>query len=221
MDRSADTWPRPRWGWRGGEADAIAGPAFRLDQALRRLQQAAADPPSGGDDLSARGLTGILQPPASSDAIGEAELRLGTALPADYTRLLFHSNGVVLVHSSAPEQCSIELFGTAELVRCAEEMEGDYHGCCIPELLIFAAVGTEGDHLAFQTGRMNPDRGCAVLDARRQYRPDQWWVIAPDFTDWLERVLKERGLPGSFGRQWEPMAPQPPLPWTNPLPSIE
>jgi hypothetical protein len=109
----------------------------------------------------------------------------------------------------------VELLGTEALIRCAEEMEYDYRAWCIPELVIFATLGPDGDHLAFETGRMNPGGGCGVLDARHDYRPDQWWVIAPDFADWLERLLKEIGPPGSFGRHWQDSELQPSLPFTD------
>jgi hypothetical protein len=158
------------------------------------------------------GPTSLLHPPATHDAIAEAELRLGAALPADYTAFLLHSNGASLVDTRDSGQPSIELLDAAALVRCAEEADWLDPAACVPELLVFARVGVEGDQLAFESRRMNPCQGCAVLDARRDRRPEQWWVIARDFADWLERVLTDPGPPGSFGRHWGATIVQPPLP---------
>jgi hypothetical protein len=162
-----------------------------------------------------------LNPPASPDAIAEAELRLGTALPADYVQFLLRSDGAALVANPASGRepgAAAALLGAAALVRHAEEMEYDYRAGCIPELVVFATIEEEGDRLAFETGRMNPFGGCGVLDARHDYRPDQWWVIARDFTSWLEAVLADGGAFSSFGRRWDVafLATQPELPLNDP-----
>jgi hypothetical protein len=218
---------RPAWGWRGGAVGAApAGALSRLERVMRRLRDLLERPPveaASAGDLAppASHLHGSLNPPAILDAIAEAELRLGTALPADYVQFLLQSDGATLVAgSAASSECDIaaELLGTRALVRHAEEMEYDYRAGCIPELVIFATVGTDGDRLAFETGRINPFGGCGVLDARHDHRPDQWWVIARDFTSWIEAVLADRSACSSFGRQWEvaSVETQPELPLPPP-----
>jgi hypothetical protein len=211
-----------QWGVRGGEVQAVErAVASRLDQALRRLEalsSSAQDPVSVGTTaLRAPHLTCQPRPPASPDAIAEAELHLGTALPGDYKRFLHHSDGATLFAAEERDLMSLDLLGTADLVRQAEVVEREYQARCIPELIVFAAVGKEGDRLAFETPRRNPFGGCGVLDARRDYRPDQWWVIARDFTSWLEEVLADTTGAGSFGRLWGWKAPslQPELPFID------
>ncbi len=216
---------RHLWGWRGGQSPAAwdAG-AGRLDQALRRLEEIAHTPAVETPPPLSPGFPGlacVLNPPALPDAVAETELRLGTALPADYVRFLLHCDGARLCAAEAEtgvSDAAAELLGTEALVRRAEEMEYGYRAECIPELVIFAAIGTEGNHLAFDTGRRNPSGGCGVLDARRDYRPDQWWVIARDFTSWLDDLLTERGALASFGRCWNSPVPelQPRLPLSGP-----
>lgn len=203
---------RHGWGWRGGEA--ASGGAQRLERTLRRLEEWAGTPHR--EEAPGGGITGEFSPPARPDAIAEAELRLGTALPADYVAFLLRHDGARFQAAHlAPgsSHFSAELLGTEALAQQAEEMEYDYPAWCIPELVIFATVGDDGDRLAFETGRMNPYGGCGVLDARHNFRPDQWWVIARDFTAWLEALLAERGSLESFGRG-DPAALelQPPLP---------
>jgi hypothetical protein len=200
-------WGEKPWGVRGGEVQAVErAVASRLDQALRRLEALCSptpDPTSVGTvSLRAPGLSCQPKQPASPDAIAETELRLGTALPGDYKQFLHHWDGATLFAVDESSSTSLELLGTAALVRHAEEVEREYPAWCIPELVIFASVGNDGDRLAFETGRMNPYGGCAVLDARGDYRPDQWWVIARDFTSWLEAVLHDTTGGGSFGRHW-------------------
>jgi SMI1/KNR4 family protein SUKH-1 len=232
MDRRALGGERQPWGWRGGATGAApAGALSRLDRGVRRLRDLVDPSPveaAGAGEPVPRAvrLRGSLNPPATPDAIAEAELRLGTALPADYSQFLLQCDGATLAADatvSGEPGIAAELLGTRALVRHAEAMEYDYHAWCIPELVIFATVGTEGDRLAFETGRMNPFGGCGVLDARHDYRPDQWWVIARDFTAWLDAVLKDPRAAGSFGRAWDDTSPaaQPELPFPDseePLP---
>jgi SMI1/KNR4 family protein SUKH-1 len=211
MDRRTLGGERQPWGWRGGAiGTAPAGRLSHLDRVVRRLRDLVEPFPvaaagAGDPGPSALRLRGALNPPATPDSIAEAELRLGTALPADYVQFLLQYDGATLVADTVGSQLGIaaELLGTRALVRHAEEMECDYLAWCIPELVIFATVGTDGDRLAFETGRMNPFGGCGVLDARHDHRPDQWWVIARDFTSWLEAVLADRGATSSFGRHWD------------------
>jgi SMI1/KNR4 family protein SUKH-1 len=218
---------RQPWGRRGGEyGSAAAGASSLLDWALRRLEmlsgRAAVDASVSGQGVfDAPRLCCALNPPAPPDAIAEAELRLGTALPADYVQFLLHCDGAALVldnGGSSEPSAAADLLGASALVRHAEEMEYDYRSWCIPELVIFATIGSDGDHLAFETGRMNPFGGCGVLDARHDYRPDQWWVIARDFTSWLGAVLADPGAVSDFGRRWDAAFPetQPVLPLQDP-----
>src|SRR5437667_11588819 len=91
MDRPSGRWERPALGWRGGETAAFVGPAPRLERALRRLEVIATPSPidaatDGRVEPAAGRLSCLLSPPAAADAIGEAELRLGAALPPDYRR---------------------------------------------------------------------------------------------------------------------------------------
>lgn len=212
---------RSRWGWRGGEISASApAAASRLERALRRLAELASSSAEDPAAVEHAGPVGAVlhctqNPPAVPDAIAEAELRLGTALPADYVQFLLSSDGALLREGSG---LAAELLGTAALVRHAEEMEYAYRARCIPDLVIFATVGGEGDRLAFETGRMNPCRSCGVLDARRDYRPDQWWVIARDFTAWLDQILYSDASHSSFGRHWDQALSvlQPALPLQDP-----
>jgi hypothetical protein len=159
-----------------------------------------------GGAPGARRLICLLNPPAAPDAIAEAELRVGTPLPDDYKRFLRRSDGAVLFAETEVEppdrEGGAQLLDTTALARQAEELAGEYQPWCTPDVLVFATVGSDGDRLAFETARMNPFGGCAVLDARHGSRPDQWWVIARDFTSWLEGVLRDSGCAGSFGRLW-------------------
>lgn len=215
-------WPGARltWGWRGGESAAPgASAAARLERALRRLEQLDASAGGGPAALEPAGAAGVLRhcvlnPPALPDAIAEAELRVGAALPADYCRFLLFSDGAVLAEETG---LAAELLGAQALARHAEELECVYPTGCIPEVVVFATVGVDGDRLAFDTGRMNPVRGCGILDARRDCRPDQWWVIARDFTSWLEEILGCRAPAASFGRRWGDRSgeAQPELPFQN------
>lgn len=175
---------------------ALAG---RLRRSLRRLQALADRSPfevavNDRGRVKSMRLACRLNPPAATDAIAETELQLGTALPPDYARFLLYANGATLFMPVEPEAVSeiggAELLGTAVLVQQAEAMELDYRAGCIPELVVFALIGADGDRLAFETGRMSPYGGCGVLEARRDHRPDQWWVIARDFTSWLEELLR-------------------------------
>ena len=227
MDRGSWGGARSAWGWRGGERGAAApAAASRLERVLRRLEELAGPPvaeaaAAGEAAAHAARIRCALNPPALPDAIAEAELRLGTALPADYVQFLLRCDGATLfadAGSANEPGLAAELLGTEALVRHAEEMECLYRAGCIPELVIFAAIGADGGRLAFETGRMNPFGGCGVLDARHDYRPDQWWVISRDFTSWLEELLADRCAFGSFGRRWDRVLPdpQPELPLHDP-----
>jgi hypothetical protein len=165
-----------------------------------------------GTASEAHRLICVLNPPAASDAIAEAELRVGTPLPDDFKRFLRHANGAVLFAETNEAELSTgdggaRLLDTAALARQAEALAGEYQPWCTPDVLLFATVGSDGDRLAFETARMNPFGGCAVLDARHGSRPDQWWVIARDFTSWLETVLRDSGCASSFGRLWGRRSP--------------
>jgi hypothetical protein len=204
-------------GVRGGEVGAVERAVNRrLDRALQHLR---ALPNLHGPSHSVRTDLGGLEcrrnPPAAPEVIAEAELTLGTALPQDYRQFLRCCDGAMLFVEGTGGPTSTILFGTADLVRHAEETERTYQEWCIPELVVFASVGDEGDWLAFETARMNPYGGCGVLDARQDCRPDQWWVIARDFTSWLEEVLADIAGVRSFGRLWssQPTAWQPELPF--------
>ncbi len=189
---------------------------------LRRLQELARRSPFEvaivrGDRLETVWLTCTLRPPASAEAVAEAELRLGVALPDDYDRFLMISDGATLFADGGAAGRDLgsgaELLGAAALVRQAERTAADLPDCCIPETLVFTTLGGSGDGLAFAVGRVNPHGGCAVLDARASRRPEQWWVISRDFTTWLEGVLRDTIHPRSWGRSWdEEGGEQPPLP---------
>jgi len=211
MDPPLDRWTRQSWGWRGGEVPAEAV-SSRVTQLLRRLAGPAASGTPETAGAPAGRLSAVFRPPATHDIVADTELRLAAALPEDYLFFLLRSDGASLFDAGSPGRRSMELFGTSELVRVAEEAAGGRPTSCAPELLVFASIGSDGDRLAFDTGRVNPRRGCAVLDARSGHRPDQWWVINRDFTDWLDRLLTDPGPPGSFGRHWEPALLQPTLP---------
>jgi hypothetical protein len=202
------------WGWRGGAVTATErAVSTRLDRALRRLESlaAASDFRESETDRSLL-LRCELRPSASLDALDEAELQIGAALPADYRRFLLRSDGAVLTSTETPVE-SLELLGTGELVRHAEAAAAHYADGCIPETMLFATIGERGDGLAFDLTRLNPYGGCGVLDARCGYRPDQWWTIACDFTSWLHAMLRETGPAGSFGRDWTQGPEQLPLPF--------
>jgi hypothetical protein len=210
MAEPLDRWTRPAWGWRGGEVPATI--TSRREHVLQRLERISAAGPEEAKSRSSHRLSSFLRSPATPDQIIETELLLGVTLPEDYIAFLLHSNGASLIDSQNSGSHTMELLGTAELVRCAEEGAWDQTAGTHQELLVFAAIGSEGDHLVFEAGRMNPWRGCAVLDARPGYRSDQWWVVCRDFIDWLNRVLTDPGPPGSFGRHGEPTEVQPILP---------
>ena len=227
MDGRSFGGDRPTWGRRGGEFGVVEpGVPSVLDRALRRLEElsgrAVAEAPVIAHGVPpAPRLRCALNPPAPPDAIAEVELRLGTALPADYVQFLLHCDGAALIvanSSDSEPRAAADLLSASALVRQAEEMECDYRSGCIPELVIFATIGSDGDHLAFETGRMNPFGGCGVLDARHDYRPDQWWVIARDFTSWLGAMLDDRGAVSDFGRRWDAAPPetQTELPFQDP-----
>ena len=217
IDRTVSGWEPRLWGWRGGEAAAELAAAARVARLVDRLSKtgmASQEGPAGkgyAGPVSGR-IASLLQPPASPDALADTELRLGVTLPADYACFLIHADGATLTDTGDPGRRMMELLGTTALVRCAEETERLGRAACGPELLIFAAVGSNGDQLAFETARRNPCGGCAVLDAQPDDQSDRWWVIARDFGEWLERVLTDPGPPGSFGRHWEPTVIQPSLP---------
>jgi cell wall assembly regulator SMI1 len=210
MAGSLDCWIQSTRGWRGGEVPATV--TSRRDQVLQRLERVAAEGPNVPKHPPFHRLSSLLRPPATPDQVMETEHHQGIALPEDYVALLLRSDGASLTDHQEAGSCTIDLLGTAALVRCAEERAWDRTAGALQELVVFATIGSDGDCLAFETGRMNPWRGCAVLDARPAYRSDQWWVICRDFTDWLNRVLTDPGPPGSFGRHWEPMEVQPVLP---------
>jgi hypothetical protein len=195
---------RAEWGWRGGEA-RFPGRALdtRLERAFARISRLTGAPPDPGPRLGP--VMGAAGTPASLDQIAEAELRLGTAIPVDYTRFLLRWNGLTVLVPGGPGRPSpleLRLLGTELLTDGAEQIEARYPVSCIPELLRFAAVGSDGDALAFATGRMNPLGGCAVLDARRSSRPERWWVVARDFTSWLVELLRPGRAAASLGRDW-------------------
>lgn len=203
-------WSGQSWGWRGGEIPEEAV-STRVAQLLRRLDRTTQAAAAGAGPPSSR-LVAEFRTPATPDIVADTELRLGARLPEDYVYFLLHSDGASLFDAGSPSRRSMELFGTAALIRGAEEAAWERPASCAPEQLVFASIGSDGDRLAFETGRVNPRRGCAVLDARSGHRPDQWWVIGRDFIDWLERLLADPGPLGSFGRQWEPSLLQPTLP---------
>src|SRR5688500_6039523 len=105
------------WGWRGGAVTANErAVSTRLQLARRRLEWLAVEPSpvdSRGDPSLPVPLRRKLRSPAPPDAIDEAELRLGAALPGDYRRCLLRTDGAMLTSSSAPGE-SLELFGTGE-----------------------------------------------------------------------------------------------------------
>jgi hypothetical protein len=211
------------WGWRGGGSASLEG-GGALERVLRQLGRLAERSPfevalAAGPNLRSVTLCCALQPPAAPEALDEVELRLNMPLPADYRRFLLHSDGAALLAEVGPDgttDSGAELFGATALLKHAEETACDYRDWCVPELLFFATLGADGDRLAFETGRSNPYGGCAVLDARRDHRPDQWWVIARDFASWLAEVLSDLSHPHSFGRLWDlPGGAQPALPLTD------
>jgi hypothetical protein len=205
------------WGWRGGAVTASERVvSSRLDRALRRLQwltNTTDDPERSGNTSATASLSCVLYPPAAPYAIDEAELRIGAGLPDDYRRFLCRADGAVLT-ATEDESERLELLGTEGLVRHAEAAAGD-SAASIPELIRFATIGERGDGLAFDLTRLNPYGGCGVLDARSGRRPDQWWIIACDFTSWLLAMLHQSCPTGSFGRDWTRGPEQLPLPFPD------
>jgi SMI1/KNR4 family protein SUKH-1 len=207
------------WGRRGAEVAPLEGGV--LERVLRQLKRLAERSPfqvALDDRPNTRPvfLSCALQPPAALEEVDEVELRLNTRLPDDYRRFLLFADGATLLAEVGPDGATdggAELLGAAALLKRAEETACDYHDWGIPDLLTYASLGSDGDSLAFEIGRRNPYGGCAVLDARRNYRPDQWWVIARDFVAWLSLVLDDLSHPRSFGRVWDlPGGAQPALP---------
>jgi hypothetical protein len=205
------------WGWRGGEVDAVER---RLDRALRRLEELVRLSPLEAAVMEGPRVVVVrrccaLRPPAAPEAISDAELRLGATLPEDYSRFLRRSNGAILFADAGESEgtaTGAELYGAEALVRHAEELEAQFPGGPAAEVVVFGAVGLEGDRLAFESMRRDPFGGCAVLNGRRGWQPDRWWVIARDFTSWLEAVLRETAAHRSFGRNWHEESEQPLLP---------
>jgi hypothetical protein len=191
------------WAWRGGQS----GPSgrtrdIRLDRAFGRISLLNGPTQELGPRLGP--LISAAGSPASLDQIAEAELQVGTAIPIDYTRFLLRWNGLSLLvppGQGRPAPIELRLLGTDLLPTAAAELEARSPGCCIPDLVLFAAVG-DGDGLAFAAGRTNPLGGCAVLDARRGCPPERWWVIARDFTSWLVELLRPGRAAASLGRDW-------------------
>jgi cell wall assembly regulator SMI1 len=123
-------------------------------------------------------------PPASAEAIGEIELRLGSSVPEDLRALLRESNGVL-------GEYSVDAVWTAE--RIADDNAAFRADASFAQLyqpfdgLLFFGDNGGGDQFAYRAD--DPQAGIIVWD----HETDDRRKVADDLADYLRQALPCEG----------------------------
>lgn len=146
----------------------------------------------------------ILNPPATDDAIRQAEASLSLTFPPDLRAFLRRWNGVELFRVDLRTANDEVSAGSEILIRSAAEIVGlnqNYRSILDPadaaawdRLIMFADTPImSANFCALSPIRVTPEGDYAVVDCHEDYGPRCWrrCVIAPSIGPWLHRVFDE------------------------------
>jgi hypothetical protein len=128
---------------------------------------------------------------ATVQQIQDAETKLGVSLPKSFRNFLLCWNEAGLY--LRPYYVGYTILDTHSLVKHNLEKRHLFGKRWNNNYVLFCDCG-DGNYVGFDTGQMNEEGECPVLDCFHEVRPDEWGVIAPNFDNWLNRLVESKGL---------------------------
>lgn len=139
-----------------------------------------------------------LPPGATQLQIEKVEEKLKVTLPQSFKVFLSCWNGAGLYMQEF--YIGYEVLGTESLIEQNLEARKLYSELWRDGAVFFCDID-DSDYIGFDTLSADMEGECPVLDCFHEAPPREWRVIAHNFSEWLDGLIKAQGLQMFWGKE--------------------